>query len=278
MTITISEITHATTGQALSYAMDYYANYYSPGDPPLTWHRFDHSEHIEVLATWGHHDLFFVQSRIKQTVLYGLPSEWEDEIAMRGWVFYCDPATGLWTTECDSTVTNLHHWQEIHHLLKKEAPNMSDILDLLIEIRDSTANQEALLNALASEAADQLLVMLKGFDPVPTNPVYDVAVNIIVPNNTWTTIASYTATAGMTFYLTDIFFAPGDPSAGPEFHYSVLANTLDRLHGKCRPGGSVAESLRTPVKLEAGLTIITRIYQWSGGNKSFHGSLIGFEV
>lgn len=180
MTITISEITHATTSQALAYAQDYYTNYYSPGDPPLTYHRFDHSGHIEVLATWGHYDLFFVQSRIKQTVLYGLPSEWTDEVAMRGWVFYRDPVTELWTAECDSTVTNLHHWQEIHALLKKESADMSDILDLLIEIRDSTANSEALLNALGSEAADLLRVesedgdKLEAFESIVSGYKFDL--------------------------------------------------------------------------------------------------------
>ncbi len=125
MTIDIQEISHATTPQALSYAMDYYATYYVPGEPPISYHRYDHSEHIEVLATWGYQGYFFVQSRIKLTVLYALVADWTDEIAVRGWVFWRNPITGTWHVEVESEATSVHHWQEAHTHIKQEATQMA---------------------------------------------------------------------------------------------------------------------------------------------------------
>ncbi len=124
MTIDLPEISHATTVQALSYAMDYHTNHYSPTYPPYTYHRYDHSAHIEVLASWGYQGYYFVQSRIKLTVLYGLVAEWTDEIAMRGWIFWRNPITGVWHTVVDSQQTSVHFWQDAHAHIKQEAGEM----------------------------------------------------------------------------------------------------------------------------------------------------------
>jgi len=125
VTITIEEIQHPTTYEAILYCWDYYTNHYNPIYPPFTFHRYAHSEHIEVLATWGYQGYFFVQSRIKLTVLYGLVSDWTDEIAMRGWIFWRNPISGLWHTEVESQETSVHHWQEAHTYHKEEETDMA---------------------------------------------------------------------------------------------------------------------------------------------------------
>ncbi len=125
MTIDLAEISHASTVQALAYAQDYHTNHYSPTYPPFTYRRYDHSEHIEVLASWGYQGYFFIQSRIKLTVLYGLVADWTDEIAMRGWIFWRNPITGVWHTELESQETSVHHWQQAHAHIKQEETDMA---------------------------------------------------------------------------------------------------------------------------------------------------------
>lgn len=125
MTIDIEEISHPTTPEALAYAQDYYLNYYNPLNPLRSFHRYNHSDHIEVLVAWGYQGDFFVQSRIKFTVLYPLIGDWTDETAMRGWVFWRNPITAVWHTIVESHLTSVHHWQEAHSHIKQEATDMA---------------------------------------------------------------------------------------------------------------------------------------------------------
>ncbi len=161
-------------------------------------------------------------------------------------------------------------------------------VDLSTRAKESGGNLAAINAALdvalstrAKESGGHLASILTRIieaPPVPLNPICDITIGSVVPNTTWTEITAYTVTANRTFHLTDFYASGGDPSAGFEFMYNLQVGGADKIHGRQATGQNTGDHLTSPVVVGAGVEVRIRVYHWAGGNKSFHGTLIGFEV
>ena len=117
-----------------------------------------------------------------------------------------------------------------------------------------------------------------GFDPVPSSPVAELDLSVVVATGTWVEVVSYTVTTDKTFYLTDLFLTDGTAAAGIEFFYRVRVGGAVKIQGRIPAGHSLRDHLGTPLKVTSAVAATIEAYQWSGGDKTFHGGVLGFEV
>lgn len=135
-----------------------------------------------------------------------------------------------------------------------------------------------LRNALDSVGTDELDVNVEGYDPVPSSPLVYRALDTAWPSGTNTDIVVYNVPAGKTFYLTDTYVSDQTLAAGVEFLVLLTAGVIIRLISRVPAGHAWIDHLNTPIKVSAGESISLAAYQWSGGAKKAHGTIIGFEV